>query len=127
MDHARAHLCSPRPTSGTKEVSYIIQQRFTWQTAGQGGTLGAREAHLQHPGSRVGAGWDGVHALVGLEVVHQLLRLIARGAAVDGTPAPLQQQQLIERLQGSGMVCQDAYTQTPNTPPPGESLEELAL
>ena len=59
---------------------------------------GVREAHLQHPGSRVGARGNGIHALVGLEVVHQLLRLVAGGAAVDGAAAPLEQQQLIERL-----------------------------
>ena len=58
-------------------------------------------AHIEHPGGRVGALRKRVHALLRLEVCHQLLRLMPCGAAVD-CPAPaLQQQQFIECLLGT--------------------------
>ena len=54
--------------------------------------------HVQHPGGGVGALGEGVHALLGGKVGHQLLRLVPGGPTVDGAPAALQQQQLIEGL-----------------------------
>ena len=57
-----------------------------------------KKPHFQHPGGGVGALGEGLHALLGGKVGHQLLRLMPGGPAVDGTPAALQQQQLIEGL-----------------------------